>query len=122
MSQIDWAARAAALAPMIAAAADQIEAERCIVQPIISALHDAGLFRMLLPVSLGGYSADIISFKQVIETIATADASTAWCLAQQVASTQAANFLDPKVAREIFAAPDGAAAWGPPAGAKAGVA
>jgi alkylation response protein AidB-like acyl-CoA dehydrogenase len=118
-SPIDWVARAAALTPMIAAAADRIEAERRIVPDVIKALHEAGLFRMLLPVSFGGGAADIVAFNQVIETVATADASTAWCLSQQVASTQAAGFLDPKVAREIFSAPDGAVAWGPPSGAKA---
>jgi alkylation response protein AidB-like acyl-CoA dehydrogenase len=116
---VDWVARAQALAPMIEAAGGRIEAERRIVPPVVAALHDAGLFRMLLPVSLGGSGADVVAFNQVIETIAAADASTAWCLAQQVASTQAASFLDPKVAREIFASPDGAVAWGPPAGAKA---
>jgi indole-3-acetate monooxygenase len=121
-TSIDWVARARALVPAIAAASDRIEAERRIVPEIVAALHDAGLFAMLLPVSLGGGAADILAFNQVIETIAAADASTAWCLAQQVASTQAAGFLDPKVAREIFAVPGGAVAWGPPAGAKAVVA
>jgi alkylation response protein AidB-like acyl-CoA dehydrogenase len=116
---VDWVARAAALVPMIAAASDRIEAERRIVPEVIAALHEAGLFRMLLPVSFGGGAADVLAFNQVIETIATADASTAWCLAQQVASTQSASYLDPKVAREIFAGPDGAVAWGPPSGAKA---
>ncbi len=116
---VDWVARAQALAPAIAAAADRIEAERRIVPEIVAALHEAGLFRMLLPVALGGGGADIVAFNAVIETVAAADASTAWCLAQQVASTQAAGYLDPKIAREIFAAPDGAVAWGPPAGAKA---
>ena len=118
-SPVDWVARAAALTATIAAAGDRIEAERRIVPEIVAALHDAGLFRMLLPASLGGGAADIVAFNQVIETIATADASTAWCLAQQVASTQAASFLDPKVAGEIFGPPDGAVAWGPPSGAKA---
>ena len=122
MSPIDWVARAAALTPMIAAAADRIEAERRIVPEVVTALHQAGLFRMLLPASLGGHSADIISFNRAIETIAMADASTAWCLAQQAASTQAASFLAPNVAREVFAAPDGCVAWGPPSGAKAVVA
>ena len=116
---VDWVARAAALVPMIAAASDRIEAERRIVPEVIAALHEAGLFRMLLPASFGGGAADVVAFNQVIETIATADASTAWCLAQQVASTQTAAYLDPKVAREIFAGPDGAVAWGPPSGAKA---
>jgi alkylation response protein AidB-like acyl-CoA dehydrogenase len=116
---VDWVARAQALAPMIEAAGGRIEAERRIVPEVVAALHEAGLFRMLLPVSLGGGATDVVAFNQVIETIAAADASTAWCLAQQVASTQAASFLDPKVAREIFASPDGAVAWGPPSGAKA---
>jgi alkylation response protein AidB-like acyl-CoA dehydrogenase len=116
---VDWVARAKALTPAIVAAGDRIEAERRIVPEIVAALHEAGLFRMLLPVSLGGGAAGIVAFNQVIETIAEADASTAWCLAQQVASTQAAGFLDAKIAREIFAAPDGAVAWGPPSGAKA---
>ena len=116
---VDWVARAAALVPMIEAASERIEAERRIVPEVVTALHEAGLFHMLLPASFGGGAADIVAFNQVIETIAAADASTAWCLAQQVASTQAAGYLDPKIAREIFAAPDGAVAWGPPSGAKA---
>jgi alkylation response protein AidB-like acyl-CoA dehydrogenase len=116
---VDWVARAAALVPMIAAASDRIEAERRIVPEVVAALHEAGLFRMLLPASFGGGAADVLAFNRVIETMATADASTAWCLAQQVASTQSASYLDPKVAREIFAGPDGAVAWGPPSGAKA---
>ncbi len=116
---VDWVARAAALVPTIEAAAGRIEAERRIVPEVVAGLHEAGLFRMLLPASLGGGAADIVAFNQAIETIATADASTAWCLAQQVASTQAAGFLDQGIAREIFAGPDGAVAWGPPSGAKA---
>ncbi len=60
-----------------------------------------------------------MAFNQVIETIAAADASTAWCLAQAVASTNATGYLDPKIAREVFGPPDGAVAWGPPSGAKA---
>jgi indole-3-acetate monooxygenase len=108
-----------ALVPLIEAAAGRIEAERRIVPEVVAALHEAGLFHMLLPASLGGGASDIVAFNQVIETIATADASTAWCLAQQVASTQAAGFLDAKVAREVFGPPDGAVAWGPPSGAKA---
>jgi indole-3-acetate monooxygenase len=116
---VDWVARATALVPMIEAASDRIETERRIAPEVVTALHEAGLFHMLLPASFGGSAADIVAFNQVIETIAAADASTAWCLAQQVASTQAAGYLDPKIAREIFAPPDGAVAWGPPSGAKA---
>jgi len=119
---IDWIARARALVPTIEAAGDRNEAERRISPAVIAALHDAGLFRMLLPVSLGGGAADIVTFNQVIETVAAADGSTAWCLAQAVASTHAAGFLAPEIAREVFGAPDGAVAWGPPGGVAKAVA
>jgi alkylation response protein AidB-like acyl-CoA dehydrogenase len=79
-------------------------------------MHHARLFHMLLPVSLGGGAADLVTFNQVIETVAAADASPAWCLAQAVASSHAAGFLDPKIALEVFGAPDALVAWGPPAG------
>jgi indole-3-acetate monooxygenase len=118
---VDWVARARALVPLIEAAADRIEAERRIVPDVVAALHEAGIFHMLLPPALGGGGADIVAFNQVIQTIAAADASTAWCLGQQVASTQAAGYLDPKIAREVFGPPHGAVAWGPPSGATARV-
>jgi len=54
---VDWVARATALVPMIAAASDRIETERRIVPEVIAALHEAGLFRMLLPASFGGGAA-----------------------------------------------------------------
>ena len=74
---IDWVARARALLPMIETAGDRNEAERRISPEVIAALHDAGLFRMVMPVSMGGGAADIVTLNQVIETIATVDASTA---------------------------------------------
>jgi indole-3-acetate monooxygenase len=119
---VDWVARAGALVPLIEAAADRIEAERRIVPDVVAALREAGIFHMLLPPALGGGGGDIVAFNQVIETIAAADASTAWCLGQQVASTQAAGYLDAKIAREVFGPPHGAVAWGPPSGATAQVA
>ncbi|HEY7663795.1 MAG TPA: acyl-CoA dehydrogenase family protein [Xanthobacteraceae bacterium] len=112
----DWVARARSLAPMIEAAADRTEKERKIPADVLSAMHDAGLFHILLPASLGGAAVDLVTFNQVVETIAAADASPAWCLAQAVASSHAAGFLSPKIAQEVFGASDALVAWGPPAG------
>src|SRR5262249_41037702 len=112
----DWVGRARGLAPMIEAAAGRTEQERRIAPDVLAAMHDAGLFHILLPVSLGGGAVDLITFNQVIETVAAADASPAWCLAQSVASSHTAGFLDPKIAREVFGASDALVAWGPPAG------
>lgn len=112
----DWVARAHALAPMIEAAATRTEQERKIASDVLGAMHDAGLFHILLPASIGGAAADLVTFNQVVEAVAAADASPAWCLAQSVASSHTAGFLDPKIAREVFGASDALVAWGPPAG------
>src|SRR5258706_4814585 len=89
--------------------------ERKIPADVLSAMHAARLSHMLLPVSLGGGGVDLVTFNQVVETLAAADASPAWCLAQAAASSHAAGFLDPKIAREVFGASDALLAWGPPA-------
>src|SRR5262245_20793524 len=101
---------------MIEAAAGRTEQERKIPADVLSAMHACGLFHMLLPISLGGGAVDLVAFNQVVEAVAAADASPAWCLAQAVASSHAAGFLDPKIAREVFGAPNALVAWGPPAG------
>jgi indole-3-acetate monooxygenase len=113
---IDWVARAHGLAPVIAAAADRTERERRVADDVIAAIDEAGIPRMLMPPSLGGGAADIMTFNRVIEALAAADASTAWCMAQSLASSHAAGFLDPQIAREVFGAPKAIVAWGPPGG------
>ena len=115
-STIDWVARARELAPVIAAGADRIERERRIADDVIAAIDEAGIPRMLMPATLGGGAADIVTFNRVIEALAAADASTAWCMAQTLASSHAAGFLDPQIAREVFGSPKAIVAWGPPGG------
>ncbi len=113
---IDWVARARALAPAIAAGADRTERDRRIADDVIAAIDDAGIPRMLMPAALGGGAADILTFNRVIEAMAAADASTAWCMAQSLASSHAAGFLEPQIAREVFGSPRALVAWGPPGG------
>jgi hypothetical protein len=62
----DWVARARELAPMVEAAAGRTEAERKIPADVLAAMHDAGLFHILLPVSLGGAAADLVTFNHVM--------------------------------------------------------
>jgi len=112
----DWLARATALAPLIEAAGGRTEKERKIPADVLSAMHAARLFHILLPVSLGGGDVDLVTFNEVVETLAAADASPAWCLAQAAVTSHAAGFLEPKIAREVFGASDALVAWGPPAG------
>ena len=111
--------RARTLAPRVASLAVDIERERRLPEPLLDALHEAQLFRLMLPRSQGGLETDPVTFFQVIETIATADASTAWCLSQAGGCATAAAYLEPAVARRVFGDPRAVLAWGPGPKAKA---
>src|SRR6202045_1934914 len=104
--------RARALAPLIAREADEIERTRRLTQPVVSALIENGLYRSLLPQSFGGAEAPPEVFMQMLEEIAKADASTAWCVGQCSVCAMTAAYLDADVAREIFGKPADVLAWG----------
>jgi alkylation response protein AidB-like acyl-CoA dehydrogenase len=106
--------RARALTPQIAAAADRIERDRGIPSDLLDAMHEARLFRMLIPTSVGGEEVEPATFFQVMEAVAMGDASVAWCLGQNSGVSMAAAYLDPTVARELFGDARAAVATGAP--------
>jgi indole-3-acetate monooxygenase len=115
----DYVERARQLGPMIEAAGDEIERRRDLPEPIVAALAERGLFRLLLPRSLGGAELPPNAYVPVVEEIAKHDASVAWCLGQACGCTMTAAYLAPEVAREIFGGERGIVAWGPPGPAEA---
>jgi alkylation response protein AidB-like acyl-CoA dehydrogenase len=112
-SGTEWRRRAGALAPLLAAHADEIERRRELPPSVRAALIEGGFYRLLLPRSLGGAELLPADFVPVIEEIAKADASTAWCLNQASGCSMIAAWLGAEAAREIFGPPDGILAWGP---------
>ncbi len=107
-------ARAEALQPLVAAASDEIERDRRLPPALLDKLHEAQLFRLLLPRSANGIETDPVTFFHVIETVAKADASTAWCLSQAGGCAMSAAYLDLPVARAVFGDdPRAVLAWGP---------
>jgi indole-3-acetate monooxygenase len=116
---IDYVASARELGPQLAAAAEEIERRRELPEPLVEALIERGLFRLLLPRALGGAELHPASYVKVIEEIAKHDASAAWCLGQACGCTMTAAYLDPQVAQEIFGPRRGIVAWGPPGPAEA---
>ena len=107
-------ARAEAVRSAVAAAADEIERDRRLPPALLDKLHEAELFRLLLPRSSNGIETDPVTFFHVIETIAQADASTAWCLSQAGGCAMSAADLDLPVAQSIFGEdPRAVLAWGP---------
>ena len=106
--------RAEALAEAIAAAAAEIEASRRIPPALAEALHRSRLFRMLLPRSAGGDEVHPAAYLLAIEAAARQDASVAWNLFVANSTVLIAAYLEPSVARTIFADPRSVLAWGPP--------
>jgi alkylation response protein AidB-like acyl-CoA dehydrogenase len=112
--------RARRLAPQIAASADEIERGRRLPGALVAALHEAGMFRLLLPRALDGSELDPATFVRVTETLGRVDASTAWVVCQTAGCSMVAAYLQPAVAREIFGGdPGGVLAWGPPTRSRA---
>ncbi len=118
----DYVEQVRELGPMIAAAADEIEHSRELPEPLVAALARRGLFRLLLPRSLGGAELPPAAYVPVIEAVAKHDASVAWCLGQACGCTMTAAYLAPEAAREIFGGERGIVAWGPPGPAEARIA
>lgn len=106
------AERARALAPLIASEANEIERTRRLTPDVVNALIENGLYGALLPQSLGGSEAPPEIFMQMLEEIAKADASTAWCLGQCSVCAMIAASLDHDTAHEIFNTAPGILAWG----------
>jgi len=111
--QIVVAARS--LRPFIEACADEIDRQAALPSRLVSALVNAGLFRMTLPRSIGGLETPLPVYAEAVEEIAQADASTGWCMAQNAGVAVAAGAMTHEGALEVFGAPDlrSAGGYGP---------
>lgn len=105
--------RARELQPMLRAAGDEIERRRGVTPEVVAAMKERGIFRMLLPRSLGGAELDPLTYTAVLELLAQGDGSTAWCLGQNSGCSMIAPYLPAETAREVFGGVDGILAWGP---------
>ncbi len=106
--------RAAAIADVIDAHADALEATQRMSAELLDALHEQALFRMLLPKPYGGEEANPVAFMEAIETLARHDASVAWCVCQANGCAMTAAYLAPATADLIWGKdPRAVVAWGP---------
>jgi alkylation response protein AidB-like acyl-CoA dehydrogenase len=115
----DCIARARRLAPLLTAAAPRIDAACELPKDVLDAMHADGMFRLLVPRSLGGAELDPAVYIQCVEAIAGGDASVAWCMNQGSGCSLSAAYLEPAAAREVFGGARDVLAWGQGPGAKA---
>ena len=90
------------LAPTIEATRADIERERQLPRALVEAIGNAGLFALWLPKAFGGPELNLVDYIRVIEELARADASAAWCATVAACYSRIAGYLQPEIAREIF--------------------
>ena len=102
----DLVAAARRLGPMIRDRRVESERERRLPASVLSAMHEARLFRMYVPIAYGGLETDPITSMEVVEAVAEADAAAAWNLMIGATYGIWAAFLPEESARQIYGAPD----------------
>ncbi len=114
LNPADPVMRARSLAHAIRASADTTERIRRIPEPLLGELHEARLFRMLYPRSVGGDEVEPATYIEAVAELARADGSVGWCVSIANSIGLFAPYLDPEPARLVFGDPRATVAWGPP--------
>lgn len=73
-------AAARSVEPVIRAHADEAERNHRLSPPVVAALTDAGLYRLLLPRGLGGLETDPVTCSEAVEILAGFDSAAGWSL------------------------------------------
>jgi 3-hydroxy-9,10-secoandrosta-1,3,5(10)-triene-9,17-dione monooxygenase len=101
--RVELVARAAALVPLLAENAAETEADRRVVEENITAIRDAGLFRIMVPRRFGGLQTDIRTKLEVSRELAKGCGSTAWVTALLNVCAWIASLTSEQCQRDIWA-------------------
>ncbi len=102
MSAADICASARALSGYLREQSDDIEEARRLPGEVVTRLREAGMFRLMMPREWGGPEMCPAEQVEVIEELAKANASAAWCVMIGCDSGFFAGFLEDSAAREIY--------------------
>lgn len=98
----DLLERTRALLPSLRERAREIEEQRCLPTDIVASMREAGVFRMAMPRAWGGPELTSAQQIELIESLATADASVAWCAMIGADSGIYSGYLAEETARAMF--------------------
>ncbi len=109
----DLRSAARSLRELIESEADQVEKSLGMTPPIVDALVESGLFRLLVPEALGGFEADPSTILDVCEELSYADGSVGWAYAQNTSVLGYSAYLDPEFALPLARSRAGAGQFAP---------
>jgi alkylation response protein AidB-like acyl-CoA dehydrogenase len=98
----------------VASASQIINEGRQIPQELIDSMASAGLFRLLVPRSVGGEEIDLIDYLNVTQAISSADGSMGWCFNQNNVLGTMASLMSESLAKEVWADSNAILCNGPP--------
>ncbi|GGU31001.1 acyl-CoA dehydrogenase family protein [Lentzea flava] len=90
---------------LIRAEAPLAERQRALTEPVLAALVDRGLHRILLPQRHGGAELGLPEWSREVQELSRSDASTGWTVMTTTISSSLAWFLPVAAADEIFGDP-----------------
>ncbi len=98
----EYLKRALDLAPRIREAGPTIESIGQLPPELARELAENGMFRLLLPRSLGGAQLELPDYLEIIQVIGEADGSTGWCVSQGAVYADLAPAFPDETAQEIW--------------------
>ena len=90
------------ITPLIEADKLAFDQTRQITPPVVSAMHDVGLFSLWLPRELNGPALNLTDTTRVLEALAQIDGAPAWCAGIATTYSRLGAFLPRETARRIF--------------------
>ncbi len=98
----DPLAAAQAMAPLVYAARQQMQAERRLAPEVVAAMVDLGIFRAAVQPDLGGPNYDPMMQVRLVEELSRLDGSVGWCAMIGAAASYVAGFLSPEAEARWF--------------------
>lgn len=102
-------ARASSLRPLLRANAADTDAQRRLAAPVVAALQEAGLCRLMVPARFGGFQTSVRTYIEVIAELGRGCGATAWVASLVNVCAWLAAVFPERAQQDIWsAAPD---AW-----------
>jgi alkylation response protein AidB-like acyl-CoA dehydrogenase len=99
---LELEARVRDLAPLVEELRGEFDSEGRLPDHLVEQLAALGLFRLLLPTSLGGHGLSALEFMGVVEAAAALDGTIGWLVGNGGGMSRAGGYLPEESAREIF--------------------
>jgi alkylation response protein AidB-like acyl-CoA dehydrogenase len=105
---------AANIVNRVASASQIINEGRQIPRELIDSMASEGLFRLLVPRSVGGEEIDLLDYLDITQAISSADGSMGWCFNQNNVLGTMASLMSESLAKEVWADSNAILCNGPP--------